>query len=80
MSAAADHTVTTYHELQGKLQRVPDGVEPFSSPMVPVGHTWEYTFTVPGVYDVFCGPHEMYGMVMRIVVGEVTGPGATAGP
>lgn len=70
------HTVTAYHELQGKAQRVPDGVEPFSSPMVPIGGSWEYTFTIPGVYDVFCGPHEQYGMVMRIVVGEATGPGA----
>lgn len=71
------HTVTAYHPLQGKVQRVPDGVEPFSSPMVPVGGAWEYTFTIPGVYDVFCGPHEQYGMVMRIVVGEATGPGTT---
>lgn len=69
------HTVTAYHPLQGKVQRVPDGVEPFSSPMVPVGGSWEYTFTVPGVYDVFCGPHEQYGMAMRIVVGEASGPG-----
>lgn len=68
------HTVTAYHPLQGKPQRVPDGVEPFSSPMIPVGQTWEYTFDVPGVYDVWCGPHEDYGMVMRIVVGEATGP------
>lgn len=44
--------------------------------MIPIGGNWEYTFTVPGVYDVFCGPHEQYGMVMRIVVGEATGPGA----
>lgn len=70
------HTVTAYHPLQGKHPRVPDGTEPFSSPMVPIGQSWEYTFTIPGVYDVFCGPHEMYGMAMRIVVGEVSGPGA----
>lgn len=71
------HTVTSYHALQGKVRRVPEGVEPFSSPMVPVGSSWEYTFTIPGVYDVFCGPHEQYGMAMRIVVGEATGPGAS---
>lgn len=68
------HTVTAYHPQQGKPQRVPDGVEPFSSPVIPVGETWEYTFTVPGVYDVWCAPHESYGMAMRIVVGEATGP------
>ena len=71
------HTVTAYHQLQGKVHRVPDGVEPFSSPMVPIGSSWEYTFTVPGVYDLFCGPHEQYGMAMRVVVGEATGPGTT---
>jgi len=68
------HTVTAYHPLHGKPQRVPEGVEPFSSPMVPIGSSWEYTFDVPGVYDVWCGPHESYGMVMRIVVGEASGP------
>lgn len=74
VASSPHHTVTAYHPLQGKPQRVPDGVEPFSSPMIPVGQTWEYTFTVPGVYDVWCGPHESYGMVMRIVVGEASGP------
>ena len=70
------HTVTAYHPAQGKVQRVPDGVEPFSSPVIPVGIAWSYTFRIPGVYDLWCAPHEMYGMVMRIVVGEVSGPGA----
>lgn len=68
------HTVTAYHPLQGKPLRVPEGVEPFSSPMIPVGSSWSYTFDTPGVYDVWCGPHESYGMVMRIVVGEASGP------
>lgn len=70
------HTATAYHPAQGKVQRVPDGVEPFSSPMIPVGQSWSYTFTIPGVYDIWCGPHESYGMAMRIVVGTVAGPGA----
>lgn len=72
------HTVTAYHLLQGKPQRVPRAVEPFSSPMIALTQHWEYTFTVPGVYDVWCGPHENYGMVMRIVVGEATGPAMEA--
>ncbi|MDQ3701920.1 MAG: hypothetical protein M3442_13515, partial [Chloroflexota bacterium] len=33
-------------------------------------------FTRPGVYDLWCGPHEFLGMAMRIVVEEATGPGA----
>lgn len=72
------HTVTAYHPQQGKPQRVPDGVEPFSSPVLPVGTTWEYTFDVPGVYDIWCAPHESYGMVMRVVVGEASGPATEA--
>ena len=78
LAVSPHHTVTAYHPLQGKPLRVPEGVEPFSSPMIPVGQSWEYTFTVPGVYDVWCGPHEQYGMVMRIVVGEATGPATVA--
>jgi len=31
--------------------------------------------TVPGVYDYFCTPHEMAGMVGRIIVGQPSGPG-----
>ena len=69
------HTVTAYHAQHGKAQRVPEGVEPFSSPIIPINETWEYTFTEPGVYDLWCGPHEQYGMAMRLIVGEATGPG-----
>lgn len=74
MAQSPHHTVTAYHPLQGKPLRVPEGVEPFSSPMMPIGSSWDYTFDVPGVYDIWCGPHESYGMVMRIVVGEASGP------
>lgn len=74
VAASPHHTVTAYHGQHVKSHRVPDGVEPFSSPVVPIGQTWSYTFTVPGTYDVWCGPHEMYGMAMRIVVGAPGGP------
>ena len=36
------------------------------------------TLTVPGVYDYFCAPHEVAGMVGRIVVGQPSGPGTLA--
>ena len=36
----------------------------------------EHTFTIPGVYDYLCMPHEAAGMVGRIVVGD---PGAGPG-
>lgn len=66
-----DHTVTAYHAGNGMPQRVPEGVPPFSSPVVKVGGYWLYQFDEPGVYDVYCGPHHFFGMVMRIVVGDV---------
>ncbi len=74
VAASPHHTATAYHGQHVKSQRVPEGVEPFSSPVVPVGESWSYTFTVPGTYDVWCAPHEPYGMAMRIVVGEPGGP------
>ncbi|MFC4541214.1 plastocyanin/azurin family copper-binding protein [Halosolutus amylolyticus] len=66
-----DHTVTAYHPAQGFQQRVPDGVPPFSSPVLNLGSAWLYEFTEPGVYDVYCGPHHVLGMSMRIVVGDL---------
>ena len=74
VAASPHHTATAYHGQHVKSHRVPEGVEPFSSPIVPVGDTWSYTFTVPGTYDIWCGPHEAYGMAMRIVVGTPGGP------
>lgn len=74
VASSPHHTATAYHAQHVKSHRVPDGVEPFSSPIVPVGQTWSYTFTIPGTYDIWCGPHEHYGMVMRIVVGAPGGP------
>lgn len=74
MADSPHHTATAYHGQHVKSHRVPDGVEPFSSPIVPIGESWSYTFTVPGTYDIWCGPHEQYGMAMRIVVGQPGGP------
>lgn len=38
----------------------------------PVPDTYLVGFERPGVYDFLCSPHEAYGMVMRVVVGDVT--------
>jgi len=75
-----EHSITAYHPALGFGQRVPDGVPPFSSPVLPVGAYWLYTFQREGVYDLFCGPHQILGMVVRIVVGSATGPGASPVP
>lgn len=66
-----DHTITAYHEALGFQQRVPEDAPPFSSPIVTVGGAWLYQFDHEGVYDLYCGPHHILGMVMRIVVGDL---------
>lgn len=65
-----DHTVTAYHEGFGRQQRVPDDRPPFSSPVLPAGASWLYAFGSAGTYDLLCAPHEPFGMVMRLVVGD----------
>lgn len=76
------HSITSYsprndnHEL-----RMPKSAKPWDSGILLADHpkpgsTFEHVFTVPGVYDYFCRPHEMAGMVGRIIVGEPgDGPG-----
>lgn len=64
-----DHTITAYHPGHGFQQRVPDGVPPFSSPVVNAGGGWLYRFEEKGLYDLYCAPHHILGMTMRIVVG-----------
>jgi plastocyanin len=66
-----DHTVTAYHPGQGFQRRVPENVGPFSSPVINAGGAWLYRFQEEGVYDLYCGPHHILGMNMRIVVGDL---------
>ena len=65
-----DHVVAAYHERHGRQNRVPDGVGPVASPQIPVGGSWLYRFEETGVYDLYCPPHQVFGMVMRVVVSE----------
>jgi plastocyanin len=71
------HTVTAYHPRNGHHSlRIPAGAAPFDSGfLVNPGDTFQVRFTVEGVYDYFCLPHEMAGMVGRIIVGQPEGPG-----
>lgn len=75
--ATPHHNINAYHPAFGYTQRVPDGVPPFSSPVLTGGCYWLYTFETEGVYDVVCAPHELFGMAGRVVVGSATGPGAS---
>ncbi|WP_416841031.1 cupredoxin domain-containing protein [Haloferax sp. DFSO52] len=63
-----DHGVSAYHERHGRQNRVPEGVGPISAPLVPVGGYWLFRFETPGVYDFYCPPHQIFGMVSRVVV------------
>ncbi|WP_123538295.1 plastocyanin/azurin family copper-binding protein [Halosimplex salinum] len=38
----------------------------------PIPDFWLLAFDEPGVYDFLCSPHEVFGMAMRVVVGDET--------
>lgn len=64
------HTATTYHpDVLDRQLRIPEGAEPWDSDYLLPDESFEVTLTAPGVYDYYCQPHEMAGMVGRIVVG-----------
>lgn len=65
-----DHAVAAYHERHGRQNRVPDSVGPITSPQIPAGGSWRYRFETEGVYDFYCPPHQVFGMVMRVVVSD----------
>jgi plastocyanin len=65
------HTATAYHPMfEDRPLRIPDDAQPWDSGYLLPGDSFSVTLTVPGVYDYYCIPHEMAGMVGRIVVGE----------
>lgn len=76
------HSVTAYHPSNDDHElRIPASAKPWDSDILlgvhpKRGATYEHVFTVRGVYDYFCKPHEMAGMVGRIVVEDpADGPG-----
>ena len=69
------HTTTAFHPANdGHPLRIPAGATPWNSDYLLPGDTWPVTFTIPGVYDFFCVPHEAAGMVGRIVVARPGDP------
>lgn len=69
------HTTTAYHPANDNhARRIPEGAAPWDSGyLVNPGDAFETTLTVPGVYDYYCAPHELGGMVGRIIVGQASG-------
>jgi plastocyanin len=77
------HSVTAYHPANSNHElRIPEQAKPWDSGILlaaypAAGSTFEWTFTVEGVYDYFCRPHEAAGMVGRLIVGHPgDGPGS----
>ena len=72
------HTTTAYHPANDHHPlRIPKRARPWDSgPLVTPGTRFSVTLTVEGVYDYYCTPHEIAGMVGRLVVGHPGGPGA----
>ena len=72
------HTTTAYHPSNDlHALRIPTTAQPWASDyLVNPGDSFEVTLTDEGVYDYYCTPHEMAGMVGRVIVGQPGGPGA----
>ena len=72
------HTTTAYHPNNDQHSlRIPEAAEPWDSGfLMNAGAHFDMTFTIEGVYDYYCLPHEAAGMVGRIIVGQPSGPGA----
>ena len=69
--AGNSHTATTYHpDLFERPRRIPAGAVPWDSGFLLPEESFEVTLDQAGVYDFYCIPHEMAGMVGRIVVGR----------
>ncbi len=76
------HSVSAYHpENDNHELRIPENAESWDSGIIEElypspNSKFEHKFTIEGVYDYFCRPHERSGMVGRIIVGKPSeGPG-----
>lgn len=70
------HTTTAYSPTNNDHSlRIPNGAQPWASDFLLPGQGFEVKLTVEGVYDYYCAPHEMAGMVGRLIVGHPSGPG-----
>lgn len=67
--------VNGFHNVNGSLAAYPSNPEGFiSGAAAPAPWTFRHTFTVPGVYDYHCDPHQGLGMVGTVTVVEEMGP------
>ena len=67
------HTATAYHPvIDNRQRRTPPEAEPWDSDYLLPKDEFSVVLTAPGVYDYYCRPHEMAGMIGRIVVGDAS--------
>jgi plastocyanin len=65
------HTATAYHPGNDAPQLVPDGTDAWDSgTLSEEGATYQHTFDKAGVYHYLCKPHEQFGMLGTVIVGE----------
>ena len=70
------HTTTAYSPKNDNHSlRIPEKAQSWDSDFLLPGKHFEMKLTVEGVYDYYCAPHEMAGMVGRLIVGRPSGPG-----
>ncbi|MDX1418604.1 MAG: plastocyanin/azurin family copper-binding protein [Rubricoccaceae bacterium] len=69
-TSGVGHTVTADASLAANPDNVvlPAGAEPFDSGFLGPGATYARTFTVAGIYQYVCLPHESAGMIGQVVV------------
>lgn len=79
VNESGTHAAAAYHPENDGPLRIPEAAATWASELfAEAGRTFEVTLDVPGVYDFYCPPHEVLGMVGRLVVGEPgDGPGTT---
>lgn len=77
------HSTTAYHPSNRKELRIPERAKPWDSGILGTsgrGLTFSQKFDTEGVYDYFCIPHEVLGMVGRFLVGKPDAGGPASKP
>ncbi|WP_315910249.1 cupredoxin domain-containing protein [Halapricum hydrolyticum] len=68
---SGSHTATAYHPGNDQPRLVPEGTDAWDSEMLSEeGETFEHTFETEGVYHYYCEPHETFGMLATVIVGD----------
>ncbi|MFB6224291.1 MAG: plastocyanin/azurin family copper-binding protein [Haloarcula sp.] len=71
MLESGTHTATAYHPGNDQPRLVPEGTEAWDSGMMSAeGETFKHTFETEGVYNYLCKPHEQFGMIATVIVGN----------